>query len=105
MNQSQGHVKNSSIIEFKLQAPTIKSDQSKNQFSSSSKMLQALNIETTVLKTYDKLIRELKKQNFVNYNDYKVIIAKLEVKLYSIKDMLLKELSKLKSWSSRATTH
>ena len=34
-------------------------------------------------------------QNFVNYNDYNVIIAKLEVKLCSTEDILLKELSKL----------
>ena len=34
-------------------------------------------------------------QNFVNYNNYKVIISKLEVKLCSIEDILLKELSKL----------
>ena len=34
-------------------------------------------------------------QNFVNYNDYKVITAKLEVKLCSTEDILLKELSKL----------
>ena len=34
-------------------------------------------------------------QNFVNYNDYNVIIAKLEVKLCSTEDILLRELSKL----------
>ena len=58
-------------------------------------MLQALNIETTVVKNYGKLRKQLKKQNFVNYNDYKVVIGKLEVKFYSIEDILLKELSKL----------
>ena len=54
-------------------------------------MLQALNIETTLVENYEKL----KNQNFVNYNECKVIIGKLEVKLYSIEDILLKELSKL----------
>ena len=58
-------------------------------------MLQALNIETTQAENYDKLQKQLKKQNFFNYNDYKVITGKLEVKLYSIEDILLKELSKL----------
>ena len=58
-------------------------------------MLQALNIETTVVKNYGKLRKQLKRQNFVNYNDYKVVIGKLEVKFYSIEDILLKELSKL----------
>ena len=82
----------SSIIEFKLQTPSIKSDQRKNQLSCSSRMLQAL---TTLLENYDKLRKQLKMQNFVNYNNYKVIISKLEVKLCSIEDILLKELSKL----------
>ena len=58
-------------------------------------MLQALNIEITLVENYDKLRKQVKKQNFVNYNDYKVIIGKLEVQLYSIEDILLKELSKL----------
>ena len=58
-------------------------------------MLQALNIEANLVENYDKVRKQLKKQNFVNYNEYKVIIAKLEVKLYSIEDILLKELSKL----------
>ena len=82
----------SSIIEFKLQTPSIKSDQRKNQLSCSSRMLQAL---TTLLENYDKLRKQLKMQNFVNYNNYKVIVSKLEVKLCSIEDILLKELSKL----------
>ena len=71
----------SSIIEFKLQTPSIKSDQRKNQLSCSSRMLQALNTETTLLENYDKLRKQLKMQNFVNNNNYKVIIEKLEVKL------------------------
>ena len=58
-------------------------------------MLQALNIETTQVENYDKLRKQLKMQSFVNYNDYNVIIAKLEVKLCSTEDILLKELSKL----------
>ena len=58
-------------------------------------MLQALNIETNLVGNYDKLRKHLKIQNFVNYNNYKVIIAKLEVKLCSTEDILLKELSKL----------
>ena len=52
-------------------------------------------IETNLVENYDKLRKQLKKQNFVKYNDYKVIIGKLEVKLYSIEDILLKELSKI----------
>ena len=95
MCQSKEQVDSSSIIEFKLQPPSIKSDQSKNQLSSSSRMLQALNIEANLAKNYDKVRKQLKKQNFVNYNEYKVIIAKLEVKLYSIENILLKELSQL----------
>ena len=58
-------------------------------------MLQALNIETTQVENYDKLRKQLKMQSFVNYNDYNVIIAKLEVKLCSTEDILLRELSKL----------
>ena len=58
-------------------------------------MLQALNTETTLVENYDKLRKQLKKQNFVNYNGYEVIIAKTEVKLYNIEDILLRELSKL----------
>ena len=85
----------SSIIEFKLQTPSIKSDQSKNQFSFSPRMLQAFNIETTLVENYRKLRKQLKIQNFVSYNDYKFIIAKLEVKLCSTENILLKELSKL----------
>ena len=85
----------SSIIEFKLETPSIKSKQSKNQLRSSSRMLQALNIETNLVGNYDKLRKHLKIQNFVNYNNYKVIIAKLEVKLCITEDILLKELSKL----------
>ena len=88
-------MKCSSIIEFRLQPPSIKSDQSKNQLSSSSRILEALIIETTLVENYDKLRKQLKKQNFVNCNDYKVIIGTLEVKLYSIEDILLQELSKL----------
>ena len=95
VHQYKEHVESNSIIEFKLQPPFIKSVQSKNQFSFSNKMLQTLNIETTLVENYDKLRKQLKKQDFVNYNDYKVIIAKLEVKLYSIKDILLKKRSKL----------
>ena len=51
-------------------------------------MLQALNIETTLVENYGKLQKQVKKKNFVNDDDYKIIIAKLEV-------VLLKELSKL----------
>ena len=95
VRQYKAHVESNSIIEFELQPPFIKSVQSKNQFSFSNKMLQTLNIETTLVENYDKLRKQLKKQDFVNYNDYKVIIPKLEVKLYSIKDILLKKRSKL----------
>ena len=45
--QSKEQVETSSIIDFRLQPPSIKSDQTKNQLSSSSRMLQTLNIETT----------------------------------------------------------
>ena len=82
VHQSKEKVE-SSIIEFKLQSPSIKSDQSKNQLSSSSRMLQALNNEANLVENNDKLQKQLKKHNFVNYNDYKAIIAKLEVKLCS----------------------
>ena len=58
-------------------------------------MLQALNIETNQVENYDKLRKQLKMQTFVNYNNYKVIIAKLEVKLCITENILLKELSKL----------
>ena len=85
----------SSIIEFKLQTPSTKKDQRKNQLPFSSRMLQALNIETTLVENYDQLRKQLKMQNFVNYNDYKAITARLEVKLCSTEDILLKELSKL----------
>ena len=71
---------------------------STNQFSSSSITLQALNIETTVVENYDKLRKQLKMQIFINCNDYKVINAKLKVKLCSIEDILLKELSKLENF-------
>ena len=91
--QSKEQVESSSIIDFRLQPPSIKSDQTKNQLLSSSRMLQALSIETTLLENYGKLRKQLKKQNFVNYNDYEVIIEKPEVKLNSVEDFLLKELS------------
>ena len=94
VDQSKEKVE-SSIIEFKLQSPSIKSDQSKNQLSSSSRMLQALNNEANLVENNDKLQKQLTMHNFVNYNDCKAIIAKLEVKLCSIEDILLKELSKL----------
>ena len=38
---------------------------------------------------------QLKKQNFVKYSDYKVIIATLEVKRYRIENIMLKETSRL----------
>ena len=94
VDQSKEKVE-SSIIEFKLQSPSIKSDQSKNQLSSSSRMSQALNYEANLVENNDKLQKQLTMHNFVNYNDCKAIIAKLEVKLCSIEDILLKELSKL----------
>ena len=87
----------SSIIEFKSQPPSRKSEQSKSQLPISSKMLQALNIETNIVESYEKLQKQLKKQNFVNYNDYKVIIGKFEVRFCSIKGFLLKKLSKLEN--------
>ena len=87
----------SSIIEFKSQPPSRKSEQSKNQLPISSKMLQALNIGTNLVESYEKLQKQLKKQNFVNYNDYKIIIAKFEVRFCSIKGFLLKKLSKLEN--------
>ena len=62
----------------------------------SPKILQALSIETTLAKNYEKLRKQLKKHNFVKCNDYKVIIAKLEVNLYTIEDIILKGQSKLK---------
>ena len=80
-----------------MQPPSIKSAQSKNRLSFSSRILQALNIETTLIEYNGKLRKQFKKQNFVSYNDYKAIIAKLEVKTYSIEDILLKELSKLET--------
>ena len=58
-------------------------------------MLQALNNEANLVENNDKLQKQLTMHNFVNYNDYKAIIAKLEFKLCSIEDILLKELSKL----------
>ena len=53
--QSKEQVQSSSIIDFRLQSQFIKRDQTKNQLSSSSRMLQALNIETTQAENYDKL--------------------------------------------------
>ena len=94
--QSKEKVENSSI-EFKLQTPSIKRDQSKNQLSSSSRKLQAIDIETTQVESYDRLRKQLKIQSFVNYNDYQVIVAKLEVKFYSTEDILLKEPLKLET--------
>ena len=66
-----------------------------------------INIETTLAENYDKLRKQLQKQNFVSYNDYKATIKKLEVKIYSIEDILLKELSKLEKLVLMpcATTH
>lgn len=66
-----------------------------------------INIETTLAENYDKLRKQLQKQNFVSYNDYKATIEKLEVKIYSIEDILLKELSKLEKLVLMpcATTH
>ena len=49
VHQSKEQGESSSIVESKLQPPSIKSDQSKNHLSSSSRMLQALNIETTLV--------------------------------------------------------
>ena len=81
-------------ISFHSAPECYKLDQSKNQLSSRPRMLQAFNIETTLVENYHKLRKQLKIQNFVNYNDYKIIIAKLEVKLWSTENILLKELSK-----------
>ena len=66
-----------------------------------------INIETTLAENYDKLRKQLQKQNFVSYNDYKATIEKLEVKIYSIEGILLKELSKLEKLVLMpcATTH
>ena len=58
-------------------------------------MFQALNIEITLIQNYDKLRKKFKMQNLVNCNDYKVTIAEFKVKICSIEDILLKELSKL----------
>ena len=80
-----------------MEPPSINSDQSKNQLSSNSRMLQALSIETTLIENYGKLKKQLKKHNFVKYNDYRVIIAKLEINIYSIKDITLIGLSKLEN--------
>ena len=85
------------LLSSNLQTPSIKSDQSKKQLSSSSRMLQALNIKTNPVENYDKLRIKLKMQNFVNCNDYKIIITKRKVKICSIEDILLKELSKLET--------
>ena len=82
-------------ISFHSAPECYKLDPSKNQLSSRPRMLQAFNIETTLVENYHKLRKQLKIQNFVNYNDYKIIIAKLEVKLCSTENILLKELSKL----------
>ena len=53
--------------------------QSKKQVESSS-----------IIEFKAKIILQAPETNFVNYNDYKVIIAKFEVKLYSIEDFLPK---------------
>ena len=94
VRRSKIQVENSSINELKVQPPSIKTDQIKNQFPSSS-MLQAYNIKTTLVENYGKLRKQLKKQNLVNCNEYKVKVVKPEVKLYNIEGILLNELSKL----------
>ena len=60
-------------------------------------MLQALSIETNLVENHEKLRKQLKKHSFVKCSDYKVIITKLEVNLYSIEDIMLKGLSKLEN--------
>ena len=91
MPQCKNQMKNSSIIVLKLKPLSIKSDQGKNQVSSSFRMLGAMNIETTLVENCGKLRKQLKKQNFVNYHNYKVIIAKHK-ELFIIQENLLKEL-------------
>ena len=60
-------------------------------------MLLSLKIDDLIVKTYDKLRKQMKQKKYIYTNDYKTIIAKIEVLLVNTESNLKNELSHLEN--------
>ena len=65
--------------------------------SASSKMLLSLKIDDEIVKTYDKLRKQMKQNKYIYNNDYNTTIAKIEVLVVNTENNLKNELSYLEN--------
>ena len=88
---------NDNIIDFKLKSYHPIEEGFPETLSASSKMLLSLKIDNLIVKTYDKLRKQMKQKKYIYTNDYKTIIAKIEVLLVNTESNLKNELSHLEN--------
>ena len=88
---------NNNIIDFKLNPRHPIEETFPETLSASSKMLLSLNIDNHIVKTYEKLRKQMKQKKYIYNNDYKTITAKIEVLLGNTESNLKNELNHLEN--------
>ena len=88
---------NNNIIDFKLKSDHPTEETFPETLSASSKMLLSLKIDDQIVKTYDKLWKQMKQSKYIYNNYYKTIIPKIEVLLVNTESNLKNELSHLEN--------
>ena len=101
INATEGNTKdvidqNNNIIDFKLKPRHPIEGTFPETLSASSKMLLSLKIGNQIVKTYEKLRKQMKQKKYIYNNDYKTITAKIEVLLGNTERLHLPK--KIKFW-------
>ena len=101
INATEGNTKdvidqNNNIIDFKLKPRHPIEGTFPEPLSASSKMLLSLKIGNQIVKTYEKLRKQMKQKKYIYNNDYKTITAKIEVLLGNTERLHLPK--KIKFW-------
>ena len=90
-------INQSNNIDFKLKSHHPIEEKYPETLSASSKMLLSLKINDQIVKTYDKLRKQMKQNKYIYNNDYNTTIAKIEVLVVNTENNLKNELSYLEN--------
>ena len=97
-NYYNGVINQNNKIDFKLKSHHPIEEKYPETLSASSKMLLSLKINDQIVKTYDKLRKQMKQNKYIYNNDYNTTIAKIEeVLVVNRKNNLKNELSYLEN--------
>ena len=96
-NYCNGVINQNNNIDFKLKSHHPIEEIYPETLSASSKMLLSLKIDDEIVKTYDKLRKQMKQNKYIYNNDYNTTIAKIEVLVVNTENNLKNELSYLEN--------